>query len=255
MAVKWGARRQILYYGVAGVLLAVLAASAWRVFIYQVPLCTDGVQNGGESGVDCGGSCAALCPDTARQPTILWARSFLTDTKTYTAAAYIQNNNVAVGAGAKQVHYSFQLLDDKNILIAEREGVINIPPVQTVPIVEANIDTGTREVAHTFFNFETTNGPIVWSKIDPNSVQELRIAQVGNYADGKLTATIANDSYDDAKKVEVTAVLFDSSGVARAASKATLAKVSSRGSVDVVFTWPEAPQDIIRAEVTVLPSF
>jgi hypothetical protein len=255
MAVKWGARRQILYYGVSIILLAVFLASAWRVFFYHVPICTDGVQNGNESGVDCGGTCALLCQDTAHAPTVLWARSFLTAPSIYTAAAYIQNNNVAVGAGAKHVKYSFQLLDSNNILVAEREGYVDIPPVQNVPIVETNIDTGTRAVARTFFNFETTNAPISWSKVNPASVQKVRIASTGNYENARLSATIANDSYDDAKNITALAVLFDADGVARAASKATIAKVPRRGTASVTFTWPEAPQNIIRAEVTVLPSF
>jgi hypothetical protein len=255
MALKWGARRQILYYGVGIILLAILAASAWRVFFYQVPMCTDGVQNGDESGVDCGGTCAALCPDTAHAPTIQWSRAFLTAPGIYTAAAYIQNNNVAVGAGAKHVKYSFQLLDKDNILVAEREGYVDIPPVQTVPIVETNINTGTREVARTFFNFETNNAPISWSRVSPSSVQKVRISATGNYDSGRLSATIANDSYDDAKNITALAVLFDGDGVARAASKATIAKVPHRGEASVTFTWPQAPQNIIRAEVTVLPSF
>jgi len=253
MAVKWGARRQILYYIVGIIILSALGFGAWRTFFYRVPLCSDGIKNGAETGVDCGGTCALLCPDTAHPPTILWARSFLTAPHTYTAAAYIQNNNTAVGAGAKQVHYSFQLLDSNNILVSEREGVIDLPPVGTVPIVESNIDSGEREVARTFFNF--TGDSISWSKVNPDSVQKLRISQTGAYESGRLSATVANDSYDDAKKVTVLAVLFDKDGVARAASKATVAKVPARSTTSVTFTWPQAVPDIIRAEVTVLPSF
>ncbi len=50
-------------------------------------------------------------------------------------------------------------------------------------------------------------------------------------------------------------MLFDSAGVARAASKATVAKINHRSSAEVTFTWPQEFPDIIRAEVTVLPSF
>lgn len=253
MALKWGARRQVLYYGVGTVIFVALLVASWQLFFKHAPTCFDKIENGNESGVDCGGSCALLCPDTAKPATILWSRSFLTAPGIYTAAAYIQNNNVAVGAGARQVHYSFQLLDDKNILVAERDGVVDIPPVQTVPIVESNIDTGERQVATTFFTF--TDDTIPWSKVSANAIQKLRIAQAGAYQDGKLSATVANDSYDPAQKVAVLAVLFDSSGVARAASKATLSGVAAHSSQSITFTWPEAPQNIIRAEVTVLPSF
>jgi len=253
MAVKWGARRQILYYIVGLILLAVLAASAWRVFFYQVPMCSDGVQNGSETGVDCGGSCAALCPDTAHAPTVLWARAFLTASSTYTAAAYIQNNNAAVGAGAKGVRYDFRLYDDQNFLVKEVDGTMDIPPVQSVPVVLPGIEVGERTVARTYFEF--ADQPIAWSKIPQASVASLRVSDAGIYQDGRLTSTIANDSYDDARKVVVTAILFDAAGVARAASVATIPKVDHRSSASVTFTWPVPPVDIITPLVTVLPSF
>ena len=254
MAVKWGIRRQILYYIVGVVMLAVLLAASYQLFFKKVPTCFDQVQNNGEAGVDCGGSCMLLCPDVARAPTVLWARAFQSAPNTYTAAAYIQNNNVAVGAGAKQAHYSFQLLDSNNILIAEREGVVDIPPMQTVPIVEIGIDAGNRQVARTFFNFDP-NLPLKWNKVDKASVQALRISNTSAYQDGKLSTTVINDAFEDAKKVQVVAVLFDEQGVARAASKSTLSKIARRSSQAIVFTWPETVPNITRAEVTVLPSF
>jgi hypothetical protein len=254
MALKWAARRQVLYYIVAIIIATSLGVFVWQTFFVSAPLCSDGVQNGTESGVDCGGTCAALCPDVARAPVILWSRSFLTSPHTYSAAAYIQNNNIASGAGAKGVHYSFQLLDDKNILIAEREGVIDIPPSQIVPIIEQGIDAGNRVVARTFFTFSKVD-PILWKKIPTASLQKLRIAETSSYENGRLSATIANDALDDARRVQVIAVLFDGDGVARAASKSIVSKIARKSSEKIIFTWPEEFEGIRRAEVTVLPSF
>jgi hypothetical protein len=64
-----------------------------------------------------------------------------------------------------------------------------------------------------------------------------------------------NDSLEDAKKVTIVAVLFDAQGVARAASKSTLASLARKSSETVVFTWPGEFRDIARAEITILPSF
>jgi hypothetical protein len=122
-----------------------------------------------------------------------------------------------------------------------------------VPVVAPNIDVGQRSVARTYFEF--ADAPISWNKIPQNSIQALRVAQAGEYQSGRLTATVANDSYDNAKNVKAIAVLFDSQGVARDASVATIPSVGARSEQSVTFTWPEAVPDIIRAEVTVLPSF
>ncbi|HEV8666356.1 MAG TPA: hypothetical protein VN665_00715, partial [Candidatus Paceibacterota bacterium] len=101
MALSWSGRRQLMYYGVGLVILAVLFYVVWASFFNAAPTCFDNKQDGTELGVDCGGSCSLLCQDTARQPTVQWARPFQTGAGIYTAAAYIQNNNV--GAGAKNV--------------------------------------------------------------------------------------------------------------------------------------------------------
>jgi hypothetical protein len=247
----WSERRQILYYIVALIGLVAFSFVVWRVFFVHTPTCFDHVQNGDERGVDCDGSCALICPSTAKTPTVLWARSFETAPHTYTAAAYIQNNNVAEGGTAKRVRYSFQILDSKNVLIIEREGYIDIPPQQIVPVVESQIDVGTRVPAKTFFEFD--DAPVNWRQVASDSIQKLRIVNP-RFENDRLTASIANDSLTDAKKVTVVAVLFDLNGVARAASKTTLAKIGKKSSEDITFTWPGADPTYIP-QLTILPSF
>ncbi len=122
------------------------------------------MQNGLELGIDCGGACSLICTDQAKAPTVLWARSFEIASSTYTAAAYIQNPNS--GAGARAARYSFQLFDDQNILVVEKDGVVDLPPVRTIPVIEAGIDVGHRTVARTLFSFsalpawDTVTAPI-----------------------------------------------------------------------------------------------
>ncbi|HVU79831.1 MAG TPA: hypothetical protein VHD37_00535, partial [Candidatus Paceibacterota bacterium] len=59
----------------------------------------------------------------------------------------------------------------------------------------------------------------------------------------------------DAQKVTVAVVLFDGAGIARAASKTLIPFLSRRSSAPIVFTWPGGTPNIVRAELTVLPSF
>lgn len=250
MALSWSFRRKALYYAVAAVVVLVLAVAVWKVFLTRTPTCGDGIRNGTELGVDCGGACQKLCADTARSPLVLWARAFSSAPSTYTAAAYVQNQNA--GAGAKGVRYSFQLFDAKNILVVERRGTIDIPPIHTVPIIESNIDVGSRDVARTLFSFSELP---VWSAVG-DELPSLRLTQQSLNPDAsRLSANLVNDSLHDAARVTVAAVLFDSQGVARAASKTTLASLPRKSSRTVVFTWPGGVEDIVRAEMTILPSF
>ncbi len=241
----------MMYYGVGVVILAVLAYFVWASFFNTAPTCSDGVQNGTELGIDCGGSCALICQDTAKDPTVQFARVFQTGTGTYTAVTYVQNNNV--GSGAKGVAYSFQLFDDSNNLVKEVDGTADLPPVNLVPIIVPNVNVGNRTVTHVQFAFSAKP---VWYRVAVASLPKLFVSQQNLAQDGsRLSATISNQTLVDAKNVTVAAVLFDSSGVARAASKSRVASIAAQSSQTVTFTWPLATPDIVRAEITVLPSF
>ena len=222
---------------------------AYIYFFTNAATCFDGKRNGDEKGIDCGGSCALFCRDQTKSPVVLWSRSFEVAPHTYTAAAYINNPNP--GAAARNVAYSFQLFDDKNLLVAERIGTINIPPVQTVPFIDPNINVGNRTVARVLFAF--SDDP-VWHKVG-----NLPVLRIGNQYlapdASQLSAIISDESINNADKVTVAAVLFDREGVARAASRSILQRIPRKGSQNVVFTWPGGVKDIIRAEITVLPSF
>ncbi|MGC9602294.1 MAG: hypothetical protein ABSE76_00925 [Minisyncoccia bacterium] len=253
MALTWSGRRQLLYYGVGIIVLAALGALLWVIFFNVQPTCFDGKQDGGELGVDCGGPCALLCADTAHAPVLLWARAFQTGPASYTAAAYIQNNNI--GAGAKNVAYSFQLFDANNNLVVERDGIIDLPPITTIPIIEPNIMVGNRTVAHVQFAFSNTP-PAVWSKVPASSIPTLSIAEQNLNTDAsQLGATVVNDTLSDAQNITVAAVLFDNQGVARAASRSLIVDIPAKSSVPVVFTWQGGVPNIVRAEITILPSF
>ena len=251
MALPWGFRRQLLYYAVAFVVFFVAAVIAWQIFFTNTPTCSDGIQNGTEKGIDCGGTCALICKETSRAPVVLWAHAFRTSDNTYSLAAYIQNNNPS--AGARRVGYTFQLFDAKNSLVFSRDGETDIPPMNIVPIVVPSVDVGTRTVARTIFSFSENPS---WDTIPKNTFPVLRTTNQILSPDGsRLSATIVNDTQIDAKKVSVIAVLFDAQGVALAASKSTLPGIDAKSSQDVVFTWSNTVPDVFRAEIIVLPSF
>lgn len=248
MALSWSSRRQFLYYAVATLLSILLLFGAWRAFLSHTPTCSDGIQNGSELGVDCGGSCSLICAEAARAPRVLWARAFETSPSTYTAAAYVQNLNS--GAVAREARYSFQLFDADNVLVVQKDGVAELPAAGTMPIVEANINVGNRSVARTLFAF--SEEPQWYTPTE--ALPTLRFSQQTLSADAsRLSAIITNDSAVDADRVVVVAVLFGADGNARAASKTVVGSLPRRSSAPVVFTWPGGVSGIVRAELTALP--
>ena len=252
MALPWRFRRRILYAGSAAIVVFLVGAwVVWDVFFSTPASCFDGKQNGAEVGLDCGGPCALLCAAQVRTPVVLWQRAFPTSASSYTAAAERQNNNV--GAGARAGHYSFQLFDADNKLVVERDGSMDLPPVQIIPIIEPNINVGSRSVSRAIFAFSELP---VWEAIPAQSVPKLTSSNQNLSADAtKASATITNSSIMDSGSFTVVAVLFDAQGVARASSKSTLPSLARLSSTQVNFTWPESTPGVVRAEITILPPF
>ncbi len=251
MALKWSVRRQLLYYGVALVIALILVSVGWQLFFVKTPMCNDGVQNGSETGVDCGGTCSLICADAARDPVVLWRLPFKTDTNLYTVAAYLRNPNA--NAGAKNVPYSFSLFDAQNILISQKEGSIDLPPTQIIPVIETNINVGSRVVSRVEFAF---GDKPVWKKISPDSIPALRAsAPVPNEDYSRVSTTVFNDSVTEARNTVVDVILFDADGTALAASKSLINRIAGKSSQSVVFTWPVGAPTAVRAEVRILPAF
>ena len=251
MTLSWSFRRKLVYSGVVLLISLGCVAFIWFKFFSVTPTCFDHMQNGAETGVDCGGTCSLVCSLEARAPVVQWARVFPNGNNSYTAAAYVQNNNGETGA--RGVHYAFQFFDADNKLVLEKDGVADIPPVQTIPILEPNIDVGNRTVVRTLFSFSDTP---VWQRVVHGSVPNIRIVSQTLTPDAtKLTATLQNVLLDDVSRVTVIAVLFDGQGVARAASKSTIPLLEHKSTANVVFTWPQSVQGIERAEISILPSF
>lgn len=251
MALSWSSRRKFTYLLAAGVVALILLVAGYETFLTAPPTCFDGTQNAGETGVDCGGSCALVCPNVAHAPIVLWARAFQTAPGVYTAASYVQNNNV--GAGARAVPYSFQLFDENNQLVVERDGVMDLPPSEVIPVVEPNISSGNRSVSRALFAFGSAP---VWNKVPTGRVVPLITTGQQLSEDGsRLSATVVNNSTMDAPRFTVAAVLFDQEGIARGASKSIVPSLAHKSSQPVVFTWPTGVPNIVRAEITVLPSF
>lgn len=251
MALGWGTRRQSLYLAVGILVSVVLALIIYQLYFTATPTCFDNKQNGTERGVDCGGSCALICPSEARTAKAMWQRSFLVASSTYTAVAYVPNTNA--GAGARQVHYTFTLRDKNQTIVAERDGVVDLPPVQNIPIVETGIDVGYRDVARTDFKF---TGQQNWIKLPANTLPALSIRDEALSPGGtRLSAMVANDSFDDVSSITVVAILYDSKENAVAASKSVIHNLPRKSSQLVVFTWPRPNPAVSYAEVKVLPTF
>lgn len=250
---NWRKRRQLLYItsGLA-VFLGILFYGAYS-YVATPGTCFDRTQDDGELGVDCGGPCARLCAFQTRDPVVSWARALPVATSTYTAAAYITNPQASLGGVAYQVGYVFRFYTADNHLIIEQPGTVDLPAVETIPVVAPNVNTGSEVVGHTQFSF--TTAPITWTKLREADRPTFTVKDIIYAQDGtRLSATVVNETNVPVNGLTVAGVLFDADNNATAASRSVIQSIDAEGQDEVVFTWPNPSQGVVRAEVTPLPS-
>jgi len=232
---SWASRRRFAYGGGIFLFLFILVAVPTVLWIHTPPTCFDGKQNQDETGVDKGGSCQLLDERTLIPHAVTWTRGFEVRPGLYSAVAYIDNPNA--NAGVEKAAYRFSLYDDRNVLVAEREGETYIIPGGVTPVFEGAIDTGNRAVVRTYLELAK---PLVWKKaqslVDALVINNKKVLDITGTP--RLTASISNQSVSDIRNISFVAVVFDTAGNAFASSETLLPSVSAGGTEEVVFTWP-----------------
>lgn len=247
---SWAARRKTAYAAGVAAFFALLVGGPLAYWYFSIPpSCSDGKRNQGETSVDRGGPCPLL-DDEALNPTgLLWARSFKVRDGAYSTVAYIQNPNA--DAGVRSVRYRFRLYDERNVLVTDRIGSTYIMPGSVTAIFEGNIETGSRVVSHTYFEF--LEAPR-WEKMQDSSVvlqvKETAISDVSTMP--RLTATVQNTSVRELRDIKLVAIISDPAGNAFTASQTALTLLKPGETQKITFTWP-SPFNISVGRVAVIP--
>ncbi|TSC87108.1 MAG: Uncharacterized protein G01um10148_213 [Parcubacteria group bacterium Gr01-1014_8] len=232
----WASRRRTIYASGVTLFFLIVLGVPLAIWWYQPANCTDGEMNGAETDVDRGGNCPLLDERTLIPHAIQWARAFPVRDGTWSAVAYVENPNDQGGVAA--VPYRFKLYDDRNIIVAEREGTTYIMPGAVTPIYEGGISTGNRSVARAYFEFAA---PLVWERMSDRSRAVDVTGKAVSDADSmpRVTAFAENTEVSDAKNVEFVSVIFDPAGNAIAASSTVLPLLKAGERANLVFTWPD----------------
>ena len=231
----WATRRKFIYTGSFFLFIILAVGIPAVVILYNPAMCDDGKKNGDERGVDCGGSCRALCPADALAPTILWQRAFKVTDGVYNAVALIENPNLEWGT--KKSAYQFKLFDAKGLVIAERTGTTDISAHQTFPIFEQTIRAGNRVPTRVVFEFTSQ---LDWRKTQDRSSNVKVISQLlsNPTTAPRLEARVENKTEVELPNIEIVAILFDQQNNAMAASRTYIENFLPAEKRSVVFTWP-----------------
>jgi hypothetical protein len=248
---NWATKRKLQYLGGFTFIFLLIVFIVLYPIIFKKPTCSDGVKNGTEKGIDCGGMCSLMCKESISDPVVLWSRAFPVVGNTFNLVALIENQNK--DSAIQEVSYEFRIYDVSNHLIGRRQGTTYVPPNKQLAVFEPTFNPGESELKSVTFQFTT---PFVWYKKAPvlNSLP-LYVDNIVLGEDKKspsLSAKINNESIYDMPPFEVVSILYDINHNAINASKTITEGVHSNDSIPVYFTWPkELSSDPVVKDVLV----
>lgn len=247
----WAARRRLLIAIIVGAVAVAFLFVLGIATVYKAPSCTDGVQNQGEYGVDCGGPCPYLCAEQTLAPTVLFTKAVSSTGGRIDVAALIENKNP--DAAAKNVPYRVQLFGTDRLPVADLSGAIDLPPGASVPVYISGAASGRQTIANAFLTIDPAS--VHWYALprDPRIVPTVSNVSVTS-ADTmpSITATLANPSVTMLSNILTVAFVHDAEDNIIAASQTIVPVVPPQGSATATFTW-NAPFATTTAEIQVLP--
>ncbi len=249
---SWSARRRRIIFLFVLLSLVVLVGTPLFFFFHKTPTCSDGIQNGDESGRDCGGSCQLLCKAESL-PIIIKGdpRILQIATSTFEVVGSFQNPNLS--ARISRAHYTIKLYSTGNqVPLKVIQGTAYIPKGQDFAVFEGPFEF--EQSMPTRSTFEWTPESLIWEK-DLSNVPELTIKE-GILTDPgiapKLDAEVSNPTLDPVSNIELTALLFDANGNIVGASKTLVERLAPGESAPLLFTWPR-PFIASSTAVVILP--
>ncbi|OGI74552.1 hypothetical protein A3D42_02850 [Candidatus Nomurabacteria bacterium RIFCSPHIGHO2_02_FULL_41_18] len=234
----WALRRQIFYVGILLLFFSVFGFMIIYPSLNKAPTCSDGKQNGDETGVDCGGSCLRACLFEADSVSVLWSRSFEVVPGRYNAVAYLENYNK--NFAIEKIKYSFRFADENNVYLGRRQGVAHIPPGRAFAIFERGVEFGNAVPVYTTFEF--TEAPL-WINVPDEILNQAKLVisetdLSGEETSPRLSATVRNLSLFTIPDIALTVILYGEDRNALSTSSTYLDELKKQESKIVNFTWP-----------------
>ncbi len=247
---RWARRRQRRLFIIIGVLIALFLGIVIFSLTNKPETCFDNIQNGSETGMDCGGSCQTVCTEEAHDIVVWWERPFKVARGVYNIVAYFENQNL--NAGMKDLTYEFRLYDQNNVLVSQPVvGTTFVEPNKRSAIFESGIQTGEAEAYTVFFKTSTSQK---WEKIDDTYAYNLfRVGEpvlTNQDVAPKLQAPIKNVSYKTFYDVPIIAIVYNQEGNAIASSRTYIDEIGQGADADAYFSWPEPfTESVARIEI------
>ncbi|MFZ1074834.1 MAG: hypothetical protein WAN50_00455 [Minisyncoccia bacterium] len=233
---SWATKRRLFILLIIGSVVAAFLAVVLIATFYKSPSCSDGVQNQGETGIDCGGPCPYRCALDEQPPVVLFTQVLPNNGRTDIIAS-VENKNI--DAAAKDVPYTIALYDANHAHLRDISGMFDLPAAQSVPIFVPNVFADTQIVVASAFLTVDPSAPKWFSMTnDPRIVPSVsNITQTGTAAAPRIEAVLSNPSATLLNDVLTIVVVKDMQGNVIAASQTIVPLIPAQGQATATFTW------------------
>lgn len=241
---SWAIWRRSIYFSVFLTVLIAIGTSVYFTYFFSAANCFDGVRNGAEADIDCGGACVRICAFEVIPPKVVWVNSFEVQPGQYNAVAHIENANQL--AGVQELQYLIELKNNDTV-VATRSGITVLPPNSVYPIFEGRIFTeGSSKITDTVI---TIYPPDVWQPAvvasDQFRTRDINLTRADERP--RLDVAIENTQLNTTKDVEVVATIYNAAGEPVTASQTVIEEIAGQTIQDIVFTWPNSIAKTVRS--------
>lgn len=235
--ISWSTKRRLSIF--LGVLLVFIFGMwlVWFFFFRSPASCFDGLKNGNELGVDCGGACRMVCKEEVVPLSTLWSKVFPLRSGVVNVAALIENPNARFAVPT--LTYTFKLYDKDNILITQKSGRTFANANERFLILEPQVPVGNLIPVRAFIEI----APPTWERLAqtpealPVKVQQQELVQGDEpHLTGRIENTGARTLYD----LTVLALVVDKDENAVAVSSTFVNTLTAGTASTLTFTWPTA---------------
>lgn len=250
---KWSQKRKRRIIIVALIIMVFLIALiSLRIENNKEVNCFDGLENGTETGIDCGGECVKVCQEEINNLVVWWERPFKVANGVYNTIAYVENQNLY--SGIQKLNYEFRLYDKNNNLVSEPiAGETFIEPNKRTAIFESGITTGDNDAYTSFFHINSVQN---WSRVDQDySYNLFTIGEpilTNQDTAPKLSAIVKNESFINFKDIPVVVILYNNEDNAIASSQTYIDSLNQGTETQVFYSWPEPFGDSV-SRIEIIP--
>ncbi|PID52221.1 MAG: hypothetical protein CR972_02975 [Candidatus Moraniibacteriota bacterium] len=242
-------KKRITIITVFAIMFLVFISLVFSIIISD-PTCSDGKQNQGEEGIDCGGPCATCEVElTGKNLIVKDSHVIYGGEMKYDVVASLHNPNALFGG--EKVFYTIEIIGSGGDVLDTRSGETFILPNENKYLVEIGLETAAQPV-----KVETTIERVDWVKFtnfeSPQIlVKNQKVGLVERGSDyAQAFGIVSNESSFDFHNVGINVIIFDERGVPIAANKTVQRTLDADTQREFVLNWPhEFPGTIKNSEM------